>query len=69
MLFFIVQIDGLNRFLSQNSRNVLASLYIDDLALSVCSRNRATAENTLQNIINDVNRGAVSNGIKSSKSV
>ena len=63
--------DGLKRFLPQNSRDVLASLYVDDLAISVRSRNLATAEKTLQNIINNVNRWAVSNGMKfsSTKSV
>ena len=70
-LLFIVQMDGLKCFLPQNSRDVLASLYVDDLAISVQSRNLATAEKTLQNIINNVNRWAVSNGMKfsSTKSV
>ena len=71
ILLFIVQMDGLKRSLPQNSRDVLASLYVDDLAISVRSRNLATAEKTLQNIINNVNRWAVSNGMKfsSTKSV
>ena len=71
ILLFILQMDGLKRFLPQNSRDVLASLYVDDLAISVRSRNLATAEKTLQNIINNVNRWAVSNGMKfsSTKSV
>ena len=71
ILLFIVQMDALKRFLPQNTRDVLLSLYVDDLAISVRSRNRPTAEKMHQNIINNVNRWAVSNSMKvsSTKSV
>ena len=45
ILLFIVQMGGLKLFLPQRSRDVLASLHVDELAISVRSCNCATAEN------------------------
>ena len=64
ILLFIVQMDGLKRYLNVLDRNTLTHLYVDDLAISVRAKSQETAEKKLQLLINQANNWASENGMK-----